>query len=61
MGAQPIEFAEPLEPPGDKARILDKLWIWIVIAIILIAAAYAYPIAEHLATPRFGARGLSPF
>ncbi len=61
VGAQPIEFAEPLEPPGDKARILDKLWIWIVIAIILIAAAYAYPIAEHLATPRFGARGLSPF
>ncbi len=56
-----IEFAEPLEAPGDKARVLDKLWIWVVIAIVLVVAAYAYPIAEHLSIERFGSRGFRPF
>ncbi len=61
MTPEPIEFAEPLEEPGDKARVLDKLWIWVVIAIVLVVAAYAYPIAEHLSIERFGSRGFSPF
>ncbi|UCC47407.1 MAG: cbb3-type cytochrome c oxidase subunit I [Gemmatimonadota bacterium] len=58
---QPIEFAEPLETPNNKAQILDKFWIWVLIAVVLIMAAYAWPIGEHLATPRFGSRGYSPF
>jgi cytochrome c oxidase subunit 1 len=58
---QPIEFAEPLDAPNNKAQILDKFWIWVLIAVVLIIAAYAWPIGEHLATPRFGSRGYSPF
>jgi cytochrome c oxidase subunit 1 len=57
----PIEFAEPLQAPGQKARVLDKLWIWFVIAIVLVVLAYGIPIGEHLAMPRFGSRGFSPF
>jgi len=53
-----IEFAEPLEPPGDKARILDKLWIWVLIAVILVIAAYAVPLFQHLTMERFGAPGV---
>jgi len=54
----PIEFAEPLEPPGDKALILDKLWIWVLIAVILVIAAYAIPLFQHLSMERFGAPGV---
>ncbi len=61
VAPEPIEFAEPLEDPGDKASVLDKLWIWVVIAVVLVVAAYAYPIAEHLSIERFGSRGFSPF
>jgi cytochrome c oxidase subunit I len=61
VAPQPIEFAEALGGPNDRAPILDKLWIWLVLAIVLVIAAYAWPIAEHLATPRFGSRGFSPF
>jgi cytochrome c oxidase subunit 1 len=58
---EPIEFAEPLEEPGDKARILDKLWLWVVIAVVLIVAAYAWPIIQHLGMERFGAPGFRMF
>ena len=58
---EPIEFAEPLEPPGDKARVLDKMWIWTVLAVLLVIIAYGIPIAQHLSMERFGSRGLSPF
>lgn len=61
VGYQPVEFSEPLHPPGDKARILDRFGLWVIVAIVLIVIAYGYPIAEHLATPRFGSRGFSPF
>lgn len=61
IGLQPIQFAEPLEPPGDKARILDKMWLWALLAVILVILAYAWPIAEHLSMERFGSPGLSPF
>jgi cytochrome c oxidase subunit 1 len=57
----PIEFAEALEGPNDKAPILDNLKIWVAIAVVLVIAAYAWPIAEHLMTPRFGSPGFSPF
>ncbi|UCF18210.1 MAG: b(o/a)3-type cytochrome-c oxidase subunit 1 [Gemmatimonadota bacterium] len=56
-----IEFAEPLEEPGSKARILDRMGLWVVVAVALVAAAYAYPIIQHLATERFGARGVPVF
>ncbi len=52
-----IEFAEPLEPPGEKARVLDRLWIWVVIAVALVLAAYAVPLVQHLQLERFGAPG----
>jgi cytochrome c oxidase subunit 1 len=57
----PVEFAEPLGGPSDKAPVLDKLWIWVTLAVLLVVAAYAWPIAEHLSMPRFGSRGFSPF
>ncbi len=61
MPQEAIEFAEPLEEPGAKARVLDKLWIWVLIAIVLVLIAYAYPILEHLSIETFGSRGYSPF
>ena len=54
---QPIEFAEPVEPPGDQARVLDKLWIWVVLAVLLVLVSYALPIFQHLQLERFGAPG----
>ncbi len=57
----PIEFAEPIEPPGDRGRVLDRMWVWFAVAVVVVLMAYAAPIAEHLALPRFGARGFSPF
>jgi cytochrome c oxidase subunit 1 len=59
--AEPIEFAEAMEGPNDKAPILDNLKLWTAIAVVLIVLAYAWPIAEHLMTPRFGSPGFSPF
>ncbi len=61
VGLGNIEFAEALEEPGDKVRIFDRFGLWLGIAIILILAAYAVPIAEHLAMPRFGSRGIPVF
>ena len=58
---EPIEFAEPLEPPGEKARVLDKMWSWTVRAVLLVIIAYGIPIAQHISMERFGSRGLSPF
>ncbi|MFQ5889549.1 MAG: cbb3-type cytochrome c oxidase subunit I [Gemmatimonadota bacterium] len=55
---EPIEFADPLEPPGNTALALDRLWIWVVAAVILLAVAYAIPIAQHLQLERFGAPGI---
>jgi cytochrome c oxidase subunit 1 len=56
-----VEFAEPLEEPGEKATILDRFGLWLIVAIILIIAAYAIPISQHLSMPTFGSRGFSPF
>ncbi len=56
-----IEFATPLEQPGTKARILDRMGLWVVVAAVLILAAYAIPIINHLSAETFGSRGLSPF
>jgi cytochrome c oxidase subunit 1 len=53
-----VEFAEPLEEPGDKGRILDRMGIWVAIAVVLVIAAYAWPIIEHLGMERFGAAGV---
>ncbi len=56
-----IEFAEPLEEPGDKVRILDRWGLWVAVAVVLIIAAYAVPIVQHLSAETFGSRGFSPF
>jgi cytochrome c oxidase subunit 1 len=56
-----IEFAEPLESPGDKAPILDRWSLWVAVAVVLVIAAYAIPIIQHLGAETFGSRGFSPF
>jgi cytochrome c oxidase subunit 1 len=56
-----LEFAEPLEPPGRRAAIFDRLGVWTVAAVILVLIAYGPPIWNHLQMARFGSRGFSPF
>ncbi len=56
-----IEFAEPLESPGDRAPILDRWRLWVVVAVVLVIAAYGIPIVQHLSAETFGSPGLSPF
>ncbi|HWO89495.1 MAG TPA: b(o/a)3-type cytochrome-c oxidase subunit 1 [Gemmatimonadales bacterium] len=56
-----IEFAEPLEAPGNASRFFDRLWLWTALAVVLIVLAYAYPIWHHLQTTRYGSPGFSPF
>ncbi|MDH3298175.1 MAG: hypothetical protein OEM96_07865, partial [Gemmatimonadota bacterium] len=56
-----IEFAEPLEPPGDRARILDKMWLWVAIGVVLVMAAYAVPILQHSQMNTFGSTGIRLF
>jgi cytochrome c oxidase subunit 1 len=57
----PVEFAEPVEPPGNKALILDRMKLWVIIAAVLVAMAYAVPIFQHLQLERFGAPGFNMF
>jgi hypothetical protein len=57
----PVEFAEPVEPPGNKALILDRMKLWVIIAAVLVAMAYAVPIYQHLQLERFGAPGFNMF
>lgn len=54
--------AEPLEAPvGPAVARLDRLGLWTIIAVVLVIEADAYPIITHLAMPRFGSPGASPF
>ncbi len=48
------EFAEPLEPPGPRAALFDRLGLWTVIAVVMIVLAYAWPIWRHLQMARPG-------
>ena len=56
-----FEFAEPLEAPGPRALIFDRLGLWTAVAIVLIVVSYGPPIWNHLHTTRFGSPGFSPF
>jgi cytochrome c oxidase subunit 1 len=56
-----LNFAEPVEPPGPRAAIFDRLGLWTVAAVILVVIAYGPPIWNHLQMARFGSRGFSPF
>jgi len=57
-----IEFAEPLEPPGAKSAVFDRLGLWTIIAVVLLIVAYGVPIYQHLVMPgRPQAPGFSPF
>jgi cytochrome c oxidase subunit 1 len=56
-----LELAEPLEDPGTKGAIFDRLGMLTLVAIVLIVAAYAYPLWHHIQMPRFGSPGYSPF
>ncbi len=57
----PVSFAEPLEPPGPRAALFDRLGLWTVVAVILIVVAYGYPIWSHLRMATYGSPGFSPF
>jgi cytochrome c oxidase subunit 1 len=58
---QELAMAEPLEDPGTKGGVFDRLGLITVAAVVLIAIAYAYPIWHHLQMERFGSPGYSPF
>jgi cytochrome c oxidase subunit 1 len=55
-----VEFAEPLEPPAEKTRYLDRFGLWAAVAVALVIAAYAWPIWRHLEMERFGSPGYPP-
>jgi cytochrome c oxidase subunit 1 len=59
--SRPLEFAEPIEDPGEKWAYLDRLGTVTVLAVIFILIAYGYPIWQHLQMTRFGSPGYSPF
>ncbi|MBI4541402.1 MAG: b(o/a)3-type cytochrome-c oxidase subunit 1 [Gemmatimonadetes bacterium] len=56
-----VEFAEPLEPPGPRAALFDRLGLWTAVAVVLVIAAYGYPLVRLLAMPRFGSPPFTPF
>ena len=56
-----LEFADPLEPPGTKGAMFDRLGVLALVAVVLVLVAYGYPIWHHLQMPRFGSPGYSPF
>ena len=56
-----LELAEPLEDPGTKGALFDRLGTLTLVAAALIVIAYAYPIWHHLQMTRFGSPGFSPF
>jgi cytochrome c oxidase subunit 1 len=58
---EPVAFAEPLEAPGPRAALFDRLGLWTVLAAILVAIAYAYPIWNLVRMTRYGSPGYSPF
>jgi cytochrome c oxidase subunit 1 len=57
---EPLEWAEPLHPPG-KAGLLDRFGLWTIVAIVLVAIAYAVPLWNHLRMERFGSPGFTPY
>jgi cytochrome c oxidase subunit 1 len=59
--SEALEFAEPLEAPGPRAAVFDRLGVWTAAAIVLVAIAYGPPIWNHLQMTRFGSPGFSPF
>jgi cytochrome c oxidase subunit I len=58
---EPVEFAEPLEVPGPRALVFDRVGLWTAIAIVLLLIAYGPPLWNHLHMARFGSPGFSPF
>ncbi|HEY7501456.1 MAG TPA: cbb3-type cytochrome c oxidase subunit I [Vicinamibacterales bacterium] len=59
--AESIEFAEPLDAPGPRALVFDRLGLLTIVAVVLIVIAYGPPIWNHLQMTRFGSPGFSPF
>ncbi len=51
---EPVLFAEPLEEPGPRAALYDRLGLWTAVAVLLVIAAYAWPIISHLQLDRPG-------
>jgi cytochrome c oxidase subunit 1 len=59
--ANPVEFAEPLEAPGPRALMFDRLGLWTAAAIVLLLISYGPPLWNHLQLVRYGSPGFSPF
>jgi hypothetical protein len=59
--AEGIDFAEPLESPGSRSLVFDRLGLLTIVAIVLIVIAYGPPLWNHLQMTRFGSPGFSPF
>ena len=59
--AEPIEWAEPLEPTSPKATLFDRYGLWTAVAVVLVLIAYAYPLWSHLQMQRYGSPGFTPF
>lgn len=59
--ANPVEFAEPLEAPGPRGLMFDRLGLWTAAAIVLLLVSYGPPLWNHLQLVRYGSPGFSPF
>jgi cytochrome c oxidase subunit I len=58
---EPLEFAVPLEVPGPRALVFDRLGLWTAVAIVLLVISYGPPLWNHVHLARFGSPGFSPF
>ena len=59
--AEPIEFAEALEAPGQWALMFDRLGLLTAAAILLVLISDGPPLWNHLQMVRYGSPGFSPF
>ena len=59
--AEPILYAEPLEPLPRHRPVWDRFGLWTVIAVLMVIAAYAYPLWSLITMERFGSPGWQPF
>lgn len=59
--AEPILYAEPLEPLPRHRPVWDRFGLWTVIAVLMVIAAYAYPLWSLISMERFGSPGWQPF
>ena len=59
--AQPLLWAEPLEPDDTNSTMWDRLGGWWALAVVLVVIAYAIPLLDIFRMTRFGSPGFKPF